>query len=197
MAGRGPWPLMLRTCWVLGRRMTRLSGALVFQVIGQQISVIAATAIFARLTGHFGGRVPDAGEVAAVSQETLHGLGLSRRKAATVLDLAQRFSDGRLSEAKLSELPDQEVIGQLTAVRGIGAWAAQGALLIALRRPMSSARTTWACATRSRSAAAWTASWTGPRWRTWPSAGGRTGAWPLACCWPPPDRADLVRIKTG
>jgi DNA-3-methyladenine glycosylase II len=111
-----------------------LFGALVFQIIGQQISVVAATAIFARLTGHFGGRVPDAGEVAAVSQETLHGLGLSRRKAATVLDLAQRFNDGRLSEAELSELPDQEVIGQLTAVKGIGAWTVQGALLIALRR---------------------------------------------------------------
>jgi DNA-3-methyladenine glycosylase II len=111
-----------------------LFGALVFQIIGQQISVIAATAIFARLTGHFGGRVPDAGEVAAVSQETLHGLGLSRRKAATVLDLAQRFNDGRLSEAELSELPDQEVIGQLTAVKGIGPWTVQGALLIALRR---------------------------------------------------------------
>ena len=35
-----------------------LFGALVFQIIGQQISVIAATAIFARLTEHFGGRVP-------------------------------------------------------------------------------------------------------------------------------------------
>jgi DNA-3-methyladenine glycosylase II len=112
-----------------------LFGALVFQIIGQQISVIAATAIFARLTGHFSGRVPDAAVVAAVSQETLHGLGLSRRKAATVLDLAQRFSDGRLSEAELSELPDQEVIGQLTVVKGIGAWTVQGALLIALRRP--------------------------------------------------------------
>lgn len=111
-----------------------LFGALVFQIIGQQISVIAATAIFARLTGHFGGRVPDAGEVAAVSQETLHGLGLSRRKAAAVLDLAQRFNDGRLSEAELSELPDQEVIGQLAEVKGIGAWTVQGALLIALRR---------------------------------------------------------------
>ena len=57
-----------------------LFGALVFQIIGQQISVIAATAIFARLTGHFGGRVPDAGELAAVDQGTLRGLGLSRRK---------------------------------------------------------------------------------------------------------------------
>src|SRR5580698_10889229 len=87
-----------------------LFGALVFQIIGQQISVIAATAIFARLTERFGGQVPNADELAAVDQGTLRGLGLSRRKAATVQDLAQRFADGRLSEAKLRELPDEEVI---------------------------------------------------------------------------------------
>jgi DNA-3-methyladenine glycosylase II len=121
--------------WIRRLPAMGLFGALVFQVIGQQISVIAATAIFARLTGWFGGRVPDAGELAAVDQETLRGLGLSRRKAATVLDLAQRFSDGRLSEAELGELPDQEVIGQLTQIKGIGAWTVQGALLIALRPP--------------------------------------------------------------
>jgi DNA-3-methyladenine glycosylase II len=120
-----------------------LFGALVFQVIGQQISVIAATAIFARLTGHFGGRVSAAGELAAVDQETLRGLGLSRRKAATVLDLAQRFSDGRLSETELRELPDQEVIRRLTEVKGIGAWTVQGARFSShCRGPMSSARTT-------------------------------------------------------
>ena len=112
-----------------------LFGALVFQVIGQQISVIAATAIFARLTERFGSRVPDAHELASVDQETLRGLGLSWRKAATVLDLARRFSDGRLSETELRELPDHEVIRRLTEVKGIGAWTVQGALLIALRRP--------------------------------------------------------------
>src|SRR5580692_1228842 len=63
-----------------------LFGALVFQIIGQQISVIAVTAIFTRLTERFGGRVPDAGELAAVDQGTLRGLGLSHRKAATVLE---------------------------------------------------------------------------------------------------------------
>jgi DNA-3-methyladenine glycosylase II len=121
--------------WIRRLPAMDLFGALVFQIIGQQISVIAATAIFARLTGHFGGRVPDADELAAVGQETLRGLGLSRRKAATVLDLAQRFSDGRLSEAELRELPDHEVIRQLTEMKGIGAWTVQGALLIALQRP--------------------------------------------------------------
>jgi DNA-3-methyladenine glycosylase II len=121
--------------WIRRLPAMDLFGALVFQVIGQQISVIAATAIFGRLTGHFGGRVPDAGELAAVAPQTLHDLGLSRRKAATVQDLAQRFSDGRLSEGELRELPDQEVIGRLTAIKGIGDWTVQGALLIALQRP--------------------------------------------------------------
>jgi DNA-3-methyladenine glycosylase II len=121
--------------WVRRLPSMDLFGALVFQIIGQQISVTAATAIFARLTARFGGRVPDAGELAAVDQETLRGLGLSRRKAATVLDLAQRFSDGRMSEALLRELPDQEVVRQLTQVKGIGAWTVYGALLIALQRP--------------------------------------------------------------
>ena len=121
--------------WVRRLPAMDLFGALVFQIIGQQISVIAATAIFTRLTERFGGRVPDAGELAAADQETLRGLGLSRRKAATVLDLARCFSDERLSEAELRELPDQEVISRLTEVKGIGAWTVQGALLIALQRP--------------------------------------------------------------
>jgi DNA-3-methyladenine glycosylase II len=121
--------------WVRRLPAMDLFGALVFQIIGQQISVTAATAIFARLITRFGGRVPDPGELAAVDQETLRSLGLSWRKAATVLDLAQRFSDGRMSEAMLRDLPDQEVVRQLTQVKGIGAWTVYGALLIALQRP--------------------------------------------------------------
>jgi DNA-3-methyladenine glycosylase II len=121
--------------WVRRLPPMGLFGALVFAVIGQQISVTAATAIFARLTARFGGRVPDAAELASVDQPALRALGLSWRKAATVLDLAGRFSDGRLSEAELRDLPDQEVISRLTEVKGIGPWTVQGALLIALRRP--------------------------------------------------------------
>jgi DNA-3-methyladenine glycosylase II len=88
-------------------------------------------------TPHRAVRRPGAGggELAAVGQESLRGLGLSRRKAATVVDLARRFSDGRLSEAELRARPDHEVIRRLTEVKGIGAWTVPGALLIALRRP--------------------------------------------------------------
>jgi DNA-3-methyladenine glycosylase II len=106
--------------WIRRLPPMDLFGALIFAIIGQQISVIAARAILTRLTERFGGRVPNASELVTLDPETLRGIGLSRRKAATVLDLAQRFSDGRLSAAELGKLPDQEVIGQLTAVKGIG-----------------------------------------------------------------------------
>lgn len=121
--------------WVRALPSMDLFGALVFQVIGQQISVAAAMAILARLAARFGGRVPDASDLAGLDSGTLHSLGFSRRKAATVLDLAQRFSDGRLSEAALRELPDDEVVAQLTHINGIGPWTVYGALLIALKRP--------------------------------------------------------------
>jgi len=56
--------------WVRRLPAMGLFGALVFQIIGQQISVVAATAIFARLTGRFGGRVPGPGELTAATCPT-------------------------------------------------------------------------------------------------------------------------------
>jgi DNA-3-methyladenine glycosylase II len=52
----------------------------------------------------------------------------------TLRDLAERLSDGRLDVERLTELPDEEFIAELTTVPGIGPWTAQGALLVALRR---------------------------------------------------------------
>lgn len=111
-----------------------LFGCLVFQVIGQQISVTAAGSILRRLTQRFDGRVPSPAEVSTLEEQTLRDLGLSWRKARTLRDLAARFTDGRLSEAALSDLPDEEVIDKLTEIPGVGRWTVQGALLIALRR---------------------------------------------------------------
>jgi DNA-3-methyladenine glycosylase II len=109
--------------------------ALVLEVIGQQISVIAATAIFGRLVERFGDEVPDPDQLASVDPEVLRELGLSRQKARTVRELAERFRDGRLSDLELRTLPDDEAIGRLTEVKGVGPWTAKGALLIAYHRP--------------------------------------------------------------
>lgn len=128
-----------------------LFAALVFQVIGQQISVVAATAIFTRLIERFHGLAPDPEDLVDLEPETLRELGLSRQKANTVLDLAKRFVDGRLSEAALRTLPDEEAIRQLTDVKVVGPWTPKGHFSSPCSDRISSAPMTSPYATRSRS----------------------------------------------
>lgn len=120
--------------WRLELPVMDLFGCLVFQTIGQQISVRATRAILGRLT-RFEGRLPGPQEVVELGEQRLRELGLSQRKAKTVLELALRFVDGRLSEVRLSALLDEQILGELTQIHGIGPWTVHGALLSYLRRP--------------------------------------------------------------
>jgi DNA-3-methyladenine glycosylase II len=111
-----------------------LFGALVFQVVGQQLSVAATRATVARLEQRFGGRLPSAAEVLGSDPAQFRDAGLSWRKVGTLRDLAERLSDGRLDPDALAAQTDDELIAALTEVPGIGPWTAQGALIIALGR---------------------------------------------------------------
>jgi DNA-3-methyladenine glycosylase II len=111
-----------------------LFGALVFQVTGQQLSVAATRHTLARIQELFGGHLPSPAELLRANPDDVRRAGLSRRKVATLRDLAERLSDGRLDPDDLASLPDDEIIEQLTAVPGIGPWTVQGVLLIALSR---------------------------------------------------------------
>lgn len=66
---------------------------------------------------------------------TLRSAGLSQRKAEYVVDLAQRFVDGRLSAQGLMEMSDEEVMKALVEVRGIGRWTVEMFMIFTLRRP--------------------------------------------------------------
>src|SRR5947208_13800851 len=111
-----------------------LYGALLFQVVGQQLSVPSTRRILARIEALFGGHLPSATELLGVDPGKLREAGLSWRKISTLRDLAERLSDGRLDTEVLSGLPDDEIMAELTAIPGIGPWTVQGALLIAFQR---------------------------------------------------------------
>jgi DNA-3-methyladenine glycosylase II len=111
-----------------------LFGALLFQVTGQQLSVAATRRTLGRIELLFGGRLPSPAELLSVPQDVLRQAGLSWRKVATLRELAEQLSDGRLDPDMLSNLPDDEVVAALTTIPGIGPWTAQGALILALRR---------------------------------------------------------------
>jgi DNA-3-methyladenine glycosylase II len=111
-----------------------LYGALLFQVIGQQLSVPATRRTLDRIQDLFGGHLPAPAELLAVDPGQLRQAGLSWRKVATLRDLAERLTDGRLDQDELSSRPDEELLAELTTIPGIGPWTVQGALLIALGR---------------------------------------------------------------
>ncbi|HET9105234.1 MAG TPA: DNA-3-methyladenine glycosylase 2 family protein [Solirubrobacteraceae bacterium] len=110
--------------------------ALVRAVLGQQVSVAAAAAMYARLLAHHGGRAPGPAEVLAADPETLRGAaGLSRAKLATLRALAAEVAGGRLDLDRLPERSDDDVQAALVAIRGIGPWTAQVFLMLHLERP--------------------------------------------------------------
>ena len=109
-------------------------GALVFQVIGQQISVQATRAIVERLRTLFRGKMPNPEQFLATRPTRLRNVGLSNRKVATLRLVATRFIEERLSLQKLKKLTDDEIVALLTSIPGIGPWTVQGFLVIALNR---------------------------------------------------------------
>jgi DNA-3-methyladenine glycosylase II len=111
-------------------------GALVRSIVGQQLSVLAARAIYGRLTERFGGRPPTPQELLAEEPEELRAAaGLSRAKVGFLRSLAEHVLSGELELQRLDSLPDEEVIAELVAVKGLGEWTAHMFLMFHLERP--------------------------------------------------------------
>jgi DNA-3-methyladenine glycosylase II len=111
-------------------------GALVRSITGQQLSVLAARAIYGRLTARFGERAPTPQELLADDPEELRAAaGLSRAKVSYLRSLAEHVLSGELELERLDALPDEQVITELTAVKGLGMWTAQMFLMFHLDRP--------------------------------------------------------------
>jgi DNA-3-methyladenine glycosylase II len=96
-------------------------------IIGQQVSVQSANAIWTRLEAAGG---TDPARLAALSDEALRAVGLSRQKSSYARSLADGVASGRLDLAALPE-DDEEAIAQLVAIKGIGRWSAEIYLLFA------------------------------------------------------------------
>jgi 3-methyladenine DNA glycosylase/8-oxoguanine DNA glycosylase len=99
----------------------------------QQLAGVAAAAIHGRLVLALESSVTPE-HVMEVPEERLRGAGLSRAKVATIRDLAQRALSGEVRLATIARYEDDEVVRQLTQVRGIGPWTAEMFLMFRLGR---------------------------------------------------------------
>jgi len=107
---------------------------LVDSIISQQLSVHAARAIEQRFRDLFGGHFPSPEEILSTNVEALRSLGFSYAKGRYVLDLAQHIVDGKVKFDHLDSLSNQEIIKELTAVKGIGEWTVHMFLMFCMGR---------------------------------------------------------------
>jgi len=108
--------------------------ALLPAIISQQLSTKAAATIKARLDTLVGGTLTPA-RLAAVDDEALRSVGLSRQKIAYLRDLGVRVTSGELALDVLDDMADEAVVEALTSVKGIGRWTAEMFLMFRLHRP--------------------------------------------------------------
>ena len=104
-------------------------------IIHQQLAVKAGRTIAARVRALTPGpRYPTPEQMLVFGEAELRAVGLSGQKTSYVKDLAARVLDGHLQLNRLRRLDDEQVIAQLTQVRGIGVWSAQMHLIFHLGR---------------------------------------------------------------
>jgi DNA-3-methyladenine glycosylase II len=118
--------------------------ALVTAVLSQQVNLAFAYDLRRELSLAFGRKARFSGEtcvafpeperLAREPESVLRSFRLSRAKSGTLARLAEAFSSGELSERDIGGLPDEEAIERLTAVKGVGRWTAEIALLRGLGR---------------------------------------------------------------
>ena len=110
-----------------------LFSSVIYHMIGQQISTKAQATIWQRMKDQF--TIIDASSIAAADPKTLQSLGLTFRKVSYIQDFATKVKTGVFDLENLTSLSDEEAIGQLTQLKGIGVWTAEMILLFCMQRP--------------------------------------------------------------
>lgn len=106
---------------------------LVEAIISQQISSAAAASILRKLKDVLGGFF-EPGIMLAAPEEQIRGAGISPQKLGYLRSLAEHAQDGRLEIGRFNELSDDEIIRELTDIKGIGVWTAHMFLIFSLGR---------------------------------------------------------------
>lgn len=110
-----------------------LFSSVIHHIIGQQISMKAQATIWQRMQDALG--AVSAETILAAGVPELQSLGMTFRKAEYITDFAKKVHTGEFDLISIGEKPDEEVILELSALKGIGVWTAEMLLLFCLQRP--------------------------------------------------------------
>ena len=104
------------------------------EIVAQQLGSGAVDAIVGRFNNLFPQKKPKPSYIVSIQEEELRKCGMSWAKARYIKDLAQKVITREVVLSKLSSLSDEEVIIELTKIKGIGPWTAEMFLMFSLGR---------------------------------------------------------------
>lgn len=116
------------------KKHTNYYHELVDSITSQQLSVKAARTIEGRFKDLFGGNFPTPEAILTKDIEQLRAVGLSRQKAGYLQDLALKIIDGSVDFGNIDSLTNDEIINELTKVKGIGVWTVHMFLMFCMGR---------------------------------------------------------------
>ena len=108
--------------------------ALVEAIITQQISDSAGKVISFKFKNLFGKKYPTPNDIVKLSVNEIKSVGLSRMKAEYILGISHMVIDKKLDFKIFKKMSNDEIISELTKIRGIGRWTAEMYLIFALGR---------------------------------------------------------------
>lgn len=116
------------------KKRRKYFSALITSIIGQQLSISSARAIINRFNSHFNSELSPK-NIISTSDKKLRSLGLSRAKALYVKDLSSKLLNSEISLKGISKKNNDEIMYELTRVKGIGEWTVHMFLIFVLGRP--------------------------------------------------------------
>ncbi len=108
--------------------------SLIGSIVSQQLSVKAAATIHSRFIGIYG-KTPSPEEILETTHDVMRGVGLSNQKAGYLKNLAEYFLLKPIDNKYWLKLDDEEIIKELTSIKGVGTWTVQMMLMFNLNRP--------------------------------------------------------------
>ena len=110
-----------------------LFAALIYAIIGQQISIKAARTVWDRMQERFDEICPQ--NIAKLEVEEIKGCGMTTKKAGYIKNIAEKTTSGEFIFSELYNMSDDEVIKRLSSLSGIGIWTAEMLLINSMERP--------------------------------------------------------------
>lgn len=104
-------------------------------IVSQQLSIKAADTIFGRVKSLFADTIPQPTMLLQTPDDTLRRAGLSYQKIAYIKSVADAFLRDLIDHRQIKKMTDEEVIAQLTQIKGVGQWTAEMILIFTLNRP--------------------------------------------------------------